>query len=149
MELVRPAIQAALDEIIRDRIQDKLSITFGGESPKQQKAPPADEVKEETNGIETTDEEIEAFMIVRAIGARFVPVDRIAIRDAKSYCAVLMDNNNRKPVCRFFFNSAKTKSVVVFNAEKQEVRHHVEHPSDIYAFSNEIEKVVEAYKDEV
>nr|WP_319485447.1 type I restriction endonuclease [uncultured Cohaesibacter sp.] len=40
MELVRPAIQAALDEIIRDRIQDKLSITFGGDTVKPPKSTP-------------------------------------------------------------------------------------------------------------
>ncbi|ARC89914.1 hypothetical protein B5V46_15530 [Rhodovulum sp. MB263] len=34
------------------------------------------------------------------ITARIAPIERITIRDAKSYCAILMDDNNRRPICR-------------------------------------------------
>lgn len=29
------------------------------------------------------------------------------MRDSKSYCAILLDNNNRKPVCRLWFNRSQ------------------------------------------
>ncbi len=145
MDLVRPAIQAALDEIIRDRIQDKLSITFGNE-PKQAKQPAAEEAEAPAADIVTTEEEIEAFMIIRAIAARLVKVDRVVMRDAKSYCAILMDDNNRRSICRLFFNSAKTKSIVIVGEDKVEVRHHIDVPSDIYQYSEEIEKVIKLYQ---
>src|SRR3546814_6517260 len=53
---------------------------------------------------ETTEEEIEGFNIIRAILREDVDVRRIVMRDAKTYCAVLLDDNNRKPIARLHFN---------------------------------------------
>src|SRR5690606_2214904 len=110
-EQIKPAIQAALDELVRDRIQDKLSITLRNAPP----PPPVPEVDSPESDIVTTEEEMEAFRIIRAIGARYVPVERITMRDAKSYCSVIVDNNNRKPICRLYFNSPTTKNIGIFD----------------------------------
>lgn len=142
-EQLKPAIQAALDEVVRDRIQDKLSITFRSDTA----APSAPQAEAEVTDDEivTTDEEREGFMIVRAIGAKVVPVDRITIRDAKSYCAVLLDDNNRRPICRLYFNSAKTKHLGLFNAEKAETKVKVDTPSDLYQHADAIEAAIRAF----
>lgn len=147
LEQLRPSVQAALDEVIRDRIQDKLGITFSGEkkaSPEPDNAPSVPPAATDDD-ITTTEDEIAGHLIVRAIGARYVPVDRIAIRDAKSYCAILMDNNNRKPICRLYFNSATTRHVGVFDAEKNEEKHKVEGPEDLYQFADQLEATIKAY----
>lgn len=141
LEQIKPAIQVALDSIVRDRIQDKLSITFSNEpAPREEPAP-----TDEESGIETTESEIQGFMIVRAIAAKAVPVDRIVIRDAKSYCAVLMDDNNRKPICRLYFNSAKNLSIGLFNADKVEEKIKIQNLGDIYGYADRIEAAVKAY----
>lgn len=41
----------------------------------------------------------------------------IAHRDTKNYLGVLLDDNNRQPVCRFWFNSGN-KYLGLFDAEK-------------------------------
>lgn len=142
-EQIRPAIQAALDELVRDRIQDKLSITFRPESAAQ-KVEAVSEVADD-EGVITTEEEREGYMIVRAIGAKIVPVERITLRDAKSYCAVLMDDNNRRPLCRLYFNSSKTKYLGIFDADKSETKVRVDSPSDIYQHAEAIEVAIKAY----
>lgn len=143
-EQLKPAIQSALDELVRDRIQDKLSITFRQEASPQV-SQTADPASTEDDGIVTTDEEREGYMIVRAIAARIVPIERITIRDAKSYCAVLMDDNNRKPICRLYFNSPTTKNIGIFDAAKSETKVKVDGPSDLYQHAEAIEAVVKAY----
>lgn len=143
-EVLRPAIQAALDEIIRDRIQDKLSITLRPEAastPSSIVEPLADT----DDDIVTTDEEREGFLIVRAIAAKHVPIDRITLRDSKSYCAILMDDNNRKPICRLYFNSATTKNLGVFDSDKKETKVRITSPSDLYQHVAAIEATVKAY----
>jgi hypothetical protein len=40
-------------------------------------------------------------------------------RDAKSYCAILIDNNNRKPLARLHFNRS-VKYVGFFDGEIEE-----------------------------
>jgi hypothetical protein len=147
-EQIKPAIMSALDELIRNRIQDKLSITFRDRhSDPDTKAEIAREEDTDENGVVTTEEEIEAHRIVRAIGARITDVGRIAMRDAKSYCAILMDNNNRRPICRLYFNSATTKAIGIFDAEKNETRHKISSVEELYKHAEEIEAVIRAYTD--
>lgn len=83
-------------------------------------------------------------MIVRAIAAEVTPVSRIALRDAQSYCAILFDDNNRKPIVRLHFNG-KTKFVTVFGADKDGTRHDVDTVEDIYRLSSHIKDAVRAY----
>lgn len=142
-EQLKPAIQAALDELVRDRIQDRLSITFRPESATPSNSL-ADEPENENEPV-TTEEEREGFMIVRAIGAKIVPVERITIRDSKSYCAILMDDNNRRPICRLYFNSATAKNFGLFDAEKKETRIKISSPSDIYQNVEAIEAAIRLY----
>ena len=153
IEELRLTIQSALDAVIRDRIQDKLGVTFAQEGrvkvapspePVVEKAPKESD-SSRADEVTTTPEEQMAFMIVRAIGSKTVPIERIAIRDAKSYCAVLMDDNNRKPICRFYFNAKSVKSIGLFDASKAETRHQVSGPTDLYKHAAEIEQVIAAY----
>lgn len=144
IEQLRPAIQSALDLIIRDRIQDKLSITFRTDSK-------SDEVEGKSveqaldSDIVTTEEEIQAFMIVRAIAARNIPIERVTMRDAKTYCSVFVDDNNRKPLVRFYFN-AKSKNVLgIFDAEKSEQKFEIESIDRIYDYADQIAATAATY----
>lgn len=144
-EQLKPAIQSAMDELIRNRIQDKLSITLRDTSGPREEAPDKMPDAEADDGIVTTDEELEAHRIVRAIGARLVDVGRIAMRDAKSYCAILMDDNNRRPICRLYFNSPTSKSVAIFDAQKNEQKHKISSVEDLYQHADALEAVIQAY----
>lgn len=152
MDLVRPAIEAALDEIVRDRIQDRLGVAFSSDNQSSakasEKATDKVESEEPDDGIVTTEEEVQAYMIVRAIAAKVADIERVVMRDARSYCAVLMDNNNRKPICRLHFNSRTTKSIGVFDSEKNEHKHHIQCLEEIYAHAKDIEEVVQFYAEQ-
>lgn len=145
IEELRPAIQAALDSVIRDRIQERLGVAFSPEPQAVSAIEPDPAPAAAGEEVETTAEEQLAFMIVRAIGSKVVPVERITLRDAKSYCAVFMDDNNRRPVIRFYFNAKSVKAVGLFDKEKVETRHPIASPTDLYKFAGEIESVVGAY----
>ena len=131
VEQFRPAIKTALDQIVRDRIQEKLDVSFAEKAPGPIEAP-CEDIPDEENDIVTTEEEMEAFRIVRAIAAQIVDVNRIVMRDAKSYCAILADNNNRKPICRFYFNSPRSKKIGLFDADRNETKFDVESPVCLY-----------------
>lgn len=146
VEPLKVAIKAALEFLIRERIQDKLSVAFPVEpAPVAQKVIAQSAGTEAASDITTTDEELQAFMIVRAIAARVIDVDRITLRDAKSYCGIFVDDNNRKPVCRLHFNAKSVKIVGLFDAQKVETKQTIERLSDIYKFSKEIEDAVKAH----
>lgn len=146
IEQLRPSISSALDELIRNRIQDKLNVTFGQDSvQKELQAEKSASEESKLTEIETTQDEAFAYLIVKAIGAKVMPVERITIRDSKSYCSIFVDDNNRKPVCRLHFNAKSSKSIGLFDDQKTETRHVISDLSDIYRFSEEIEKALSAY----
>ena len=65
----------------------------------------------------TTEEEIEGAQVIKAILREILPASRIAFRDTQSYFGILLDDNNRKPLCRLHFNSSN-KSIELFNNGK-------------------------------
>ncbi len=145
LEQLKPAIQSALDLIIRDRIQDKLGITFRTEAASENSVETSSETTSAADDIVTTEEELQAFMIVRAVAARSLPIERVTIRDAKTYCSVFVDDNNRKPLVRFYFN-AKSKNVLgVFDADKVEEKFEIDSIDRIYDYAEQIAKTAASY----
>jgi hypothetical protein len=70
--------------------------------------------------------------------------ERVVMRDAQSYCAILFDDNNRKPICRLHFNGSK-KYVETFDADKVGTKHQVTTLNDIYKLSKELLSTVKNY----
>jgi len=145
IETLRPAIQSALDEVIRNRIQERLNVTFGKDAPAQDSPDRQAADPDDGPGVVTTPDEMQAFMIVRAIGSRIAPAGRITMRDARSWCSIFMDDNNRKPICRLHFNAKTSKSIGIFDSAKVETRHQIDDLSEIFQHADAIEAVVKAY----
>lgn len=107
-------VRSAFREVIRDAVKSRLSSALADTEPELEEAQDADGEE-----IITTEEEREGFMIVRAIVREVIPANRIVMRDARSYCAILVDNNNRKPLTRLHFNRAR-KYLGLFDGEKED-----------------------------
>lgn len=138
VETLKPIVKRAFDDLFKQRALKRIDTAFDGDT-RDDALPTVDE-----KAIETTEEEKQAFMIVRAIAAEVAPVSRIAMRDAQSYCAILFDDNNRKPIARLHFNG-KSKFVTVFGADKEGIRHDVAGVEDIFALRDPIRDVVQSY----
>ena len=143
VEQLRPAIASALDDVIRDRIQDRLNISFTSRDPsgpEEGDEKKSDSKSNERSEVETTDEEWQAFFIVRAIAAKVIDIERITIRDARTYCSVFADDNNRRPICRFYFNAKTVKHIGLFSPDKTEEKVEISDLSDIYRLAARIEE---------
>tara|TARA_Y100000815_G_scaffold256769_1_gene264732 strand:- start:892 stop:1968 length:1077 start_codon:yes stop_codon:yes gene_type:complete len=101
-------------------------------------------IGQDDDGIFTTVEELEAYNVVKAIVRSTVDVKRISARDTKSYFGVLLDDNNRKPICRLHFNRSQ-KYLGLFDAEKNETRHPVDSVDDIFQFSDALRETISYY----
>jgi len=75
---------------------------------------------------------------VQAIASRLVDPKRVIVRDAQSYCAILLDDNNRKTIARMHFNGLTTKYLGMF-VGKAETRHLLSDLTEIYQYSDAIE----------
>lgn len=132
----------AFESLISERINERLKGAMTPELSLTQEQPsvpsPAEVKNKDGDQIVTTAEEIEGFHIVRAILRDCVPLKRIHMRDAQTYCAILLDDNNRKPICRLRFNNTEKLTVGLFNENKDEERFPLSQVEDLYNHSDAI-----------
>ncbi|MEO1084998.1 MAG: type I restriction endonuclease [Acidobacteriota bacterium] len=148
-ETFAPLVSRAFGQFVKEQVNSRLRSALESESPDAEPEAPTKEPElEAKDGIVTTEEELEAYRIVRAIACQAVPIERVIFRDTKSYMGVLLDDNNRKPVCRLHFNS-RQRYIGVFDRDKKETRIPLDSLSDIYLVSDRLLSTIEAYvKDE-
>ncbi len=91
----------------------------------------------------TTEEEIKALNIVKALVREVVAVKRVTLRDTKSYCGILLDDNNRKPICRFHFNTMQKYIGII--TQKKEERIPIDGVDDIFKYADRLKATVAEY----
>lgn len=152
LELFTKLATTAGAQFLKDEANRRLKSAQDLEEVNVTPATPAaeaatvDEPEIADDGVVTTEEELQAFGIVRAIGCAEVPAADIVMRDAKSYCAILYQDNNRKPIARMFFDR-KAPRIVIFDENKDEVIHDLESIEDIYEYSDDIRARLRALRD--
>ena len=142
MEEFKELVQKAFNQTISEKVNDRLNAAINKEAEKQQEDNV--ETQEPESKIITTEEEMEGFRIVVAILRRKLPVSRIIHRDTQSYFGILLDDNNRKPLCRLHLNGGN-KYLGVFDDKKNETREPIQSIEDIYKFEDALLKTVDNY----
>lgn len=140
----------AFEQLIGEKINDRLKGAMSPESPSLVEPPPAEtpvavESAAKDAQVVTTAEELEGFHIVRSIVRELVSTRRVVMRDAQSYCAILLDDNNRKPICRLRFNNVQKLRIGLFNDAKEEEQFPLESLDDIYNFAAQLRNTVSVY----
>ena len=141
--LTKKSVQQYISDLITERL--KTALNKEDEAAKEQDAIQALVSKEPENLIVTTQEELEGFMIVKSILRQKVDCKRIVYRDALSYFAILLDDNNRKPICRLYFNGTK-KYFVTLDENKKEIKTEIKSLDDLYTFSDRLLKIIDSYE---
>ena len=142
MEEFTEIVNKAFNQIIGEKVNDRLNSALNKEQEKQL----AEEQVEEQpkSKVETTEEEIEGYQIVVAILRRKIRKERIKHRDTQTYFGILLDDNNRKPICRLHLNG-RVKYISLFDQDKNETREKIESVDDIYRFEKQLLNSIEFY----
>lgn len=146
LPLVAKAARQFLNEQVNDRLKNALGgpdgyVSVSGPAAEPEPSPEDDKVDSE---VVTTEEEIDGYRIVRAIVCGEVDVSRVVARDNKTYCGVLLDDNNRKPIARLWLNRSK-KYLGVFDENKIETRIPIDDVADIYRHADKLRMTVVRY----
>ena len=123
IEQYRPIVKKSISAVINDIIADRLNVALKNEDKNDNKPKPdADNQAEYTEdeklpngvvyqdkekGIVTTQEEIDAYNIVRSILRQYVDVKRIQYNDYKSYFTVNLDGSTWWWICRLYLGKRK------------------------------------------
>ncbi len=139
-EQFTPIITKAFQQLINDKLNDRLKSALSiAEPPAAVPAIEPTPVQQPTdeNKIVTTQEELEGFYIVKSILKGHVDLSRVIYRDTLSYFGILLDDNNRRPIARLYFNGGK-KYLSIFGADKKEEKIPVSLVDDIFEHKDKI-----------
>jgi hypothetical protein len=137
-EQFSPIIKRSFNLLISDAINERLKSALNQE--KQIEVAEAGKLAEAVPGepaslIITTEEELEGFYIVKSLLRQHVDAKRITYRDAQSYFAILLDDNNRKTICRLYLGGSKNY-LVVLDENKKELKYEIQSLDEIYKYGD-------------
>jgi len=131
-QITERALRTSINDMVNSRIKAALEKELNQQVEEQEQAS-----EDEERNIVTTVEEIEGYHIVRALLRKKVEPDRIVHRDQQTYFGILLDDNNRKPICRLHFNG-KQKYIGIFDENKDEYRKPIDSLDEIYGYSEQL-----------
>lgn len=146
-ELLRRSMQLMLSEMVSDRLKSALDQEAKTAQVEVAAGAPSTMVVDDVPVkpvVETTPEEMEGFYIIKSMLRKYVDPNRIVFRDAQSYMAILLDDNNRKPIARLYFNGSK-KYVATFDTAKSEVKTEIKDLDEIFKMEKGMRATVDTY----
>lgn len=142
--LTKKSIQQYINDLITERLKSALKKENDDELKTAENESVLLAATTNESKVETTAEEMEAFMIVKTILRQKIAANRIAFRDAQSYFAILLDDNNRKTICRLYLNGGK-KYFAFIDDQKKEVKNEIATLDDVFTFAETLHKIVANY----
>lgn len=143
LEQFNPLVKRVFTQIVHDQIAERLKSALKKETDTEEQT--AMPLSEPDSLIVTTQEEIDGFLIVKSILRKDIEVGRIFMRDNQSYCGILLDDNNRKPICRFYFTPNRLR-LGLFDKEKKEAKVDLQQLDDIYHYAEQLAETVTNYE---
>jgi predicted type IV restriction endonuclease len=144
-------VKRAFRQFINDQINERLKTALGNDVtvPPEALATSSPELSieqvPEAPKVITTEEELQALYIIKAILNGVVDLKRIVLRDRQTYCNILLDDNNRKPLFRLRFSGTQ-KAVGLFdNPERSETPVVINGLDDIYQLADRIKMTITLY----
>lgn len=135
----RPILSKALNDAISEMMNDKIKTALGGgggsvsvlsedkSAEASKEAAPQEEEKRAPN-IVTTEEELEAYFIIKNMLSDVISIKDVTYKDTESYINILYKGNIRKWICRLRLTSVQ-KTLIVPDENKKEVKYPL---ADIY-----------------
>lgn len=153
IEKFRPIVKQSLNQFINEMMNDKIKTALGAEDT-QQLAPETSDAAAETASqatiakdvpkIVTTEEELEAYFIIKNLLKDVVPMEEVTYKDNERYMAVLHKNKTTRWICRLYFNSAK-KFITIPDDNKKDVRIDIDSVYDIEKHKDELITALNRY----
>lgn len=146
-EITRQAFRQFVNEKIESRLKTALDKedTQSVEPVRAELVPDDEAASSAEDAAETTQDEVGAYLIIKAILSKVLDPKRIVMRDVKRYCGILLDDNNRKPLCRLHFNTGqKYLGLIVDN--KQEEKVPIDDLDEIYQYADQLLATVSLYE---
>lgn len=145
--ILRKALSGYVNELMNDKIKSALNIEEKSTEIKdteQADTPSTDNSHSKGSEIITTDEELEAYFIVKNILKDTVPISEITYRDTVTYINVLYQDYSRKWICRLILKGNK-KTLIIPDENKNQTVYQLNSIYDIEKYSSELHESLNRY----
>lgn len=155
--LVKKSITSVINDIISDRLNtaiknseqtsdslqtiDNTSINTSTEDT-EEKFPDGVVYMDKESGVVTTQEELDAYNIVRSILRKSVDVSRITYKDYKSYFVVNIDNSQWFWICRVSIGARKKQIGIPVDQYKSCEWIQIDNMDDIFKYADRLEEAL-------
>ena len=144
LEKFSPIIKKSFTAFVNEIVNQKISSALTTESDVKEDV--VEDVEEDVaeSKIITTQEELDAFYIIRAILSEFVPADDIIYKDTERYFGIFY-KNLRQTLCRVYLNS-KNKALMIPDKDKVYTKYELRDVSDIFKHKEQLIGSLNLYK---
>ncbi len=143
VEKFRPIVVDAIKSVINDRINDRLSTAMAAEkADKPDEQPPIETAEIADESVSFTEDEREGLYITRAICSSIIDPSRLAEKDTKNYCNILLDGRSWKSILRMHFNGTTKRLEIFDDAEPKFIQ--LERVPDMYQHAERIKAALQA-----
>lgn len=135
-----------LNEQMNERFQS--AVAAGAQPPAKETSPPEPDgvLDEERPWVRTTDEETEAFTIIKTLVYHIIHPSRLSLRDTKNYIRIVVDGKVTNWLCLLYLNSGK--KWLCFPGKGREMeRYQIESNMDLFKNSHHITRFAEKFRD--
>lgn len=146
--IVRRALRGFLTDQVNQRLQSAIAqegAEPGAPAPQEPEDQATGDELDAEPGIMTTAEELEGLYVVKAILRGIVDPARVTLKDRLTYCAILLDDNTRRPIVRLHFNRSKWQ-VGLFDKGGKEERVAIESLDDLFKHADRITAAAKQYE---
>lgn len=155
IEKFRPLLKKALNDYISETMNDKIKIALGGSGGSvsvSEKAAPeaasaeanASEPESNEPRIVTTEEELEAYFIIKNLLKDVADIKDITYKDTESYINILYKGNSRKWICRLRLTDS-VKTLIVPDENKKGEKYALQSVYDLEQYSDTLHAVLSRY----
>lgn len=145
VEKFTPLIKETFDLFLNEQVNIKLNAALNRHEEvkeiEQEEKADSDIIVVEKPQIITTQEELEAFAVIKVLLSDVIDVERIYYRDNHSYFNILLDDNIRKWVCRLWLN--KNKKYIKFYGDNNKIQ--ISDVMDLIKYKKKLLEIVKKF----
>ncbi len=144
----RLILKQALNNYISELMNDKIQSALISEEKRDQKADSNSSSErlplKRKKGITTTNEELEAYFIIKHLLKDVTKMENITYRDTASYINILYQDNGWKWICRLVLNST-SKTLLIPDENKNAKKYTLESIYDLENYKDQLIEVLKRY----
>jgi predicted type IV restriction endonuclease len=151
LDKFKPVVKKSMSQFIGDLVNDRIKAALNQAQPNNDKQNDNDVnndittlESEPVSKINTIQDELEAFAIIKVLLRDILPFNKISYKDTESYFGILYENNTRKWICRLKLETSK-KYIILPDENKKPQSYPLESINDIFQYADRLAKIVTEY----